>query len=236
MFKTRTTKKSQTPPQPGARGAPTARPPRPPRPRAVLAAGKSQRRTVRIALLLSTGLIGIAGGAIMLHRSGGTVPVYVAVRAVPSGAIILKADLGVQQVPRPGVAGALALAGILGRRAAVPILPGEILTAGLASAGGVPVSQAVVGASIAAGHMPGAGVATGSRVEIVYTGQQPLNGAAGAPASVAPGTVLCTAAVSSEIPSATGGNAQVDLIVPVAKVSVVTTAAAAGNISLARIA
>ena len=216
------------------------------RPKAQSAAGQSQRRTIRAGLLLVTGVIGVAGGFVMLHRSTSSTPVYIATKAIPAGATIAAADLGVEQVPAPGISGALILPEILHHQASVAILPGEVLTTGLAASGTVASGQAVIGISLTAGHMPSVGLAPGTLVEIVYTGQNGINSAtatqAGAspssssstPLVASPGSILGLGVVSSVIPAANGGATLVDLIVPLAEVPITTTAAAGSAISLAR--
>ena len=219
------------------------------RPKVQSAAGQSQRRTIRASLLLVTGVIGVSGGFVMLHRSTSSTAVYIATKAIPAGATIVASDLGVEQVPAPGISGALTLPAILHHQASVAILPGEVLTTGLAASGTIKSDEAIIGISLTAGHMPSVGLAPGTLVEMVYTGQNPLSAAAPAqssqtapstvqtnspPPSVTTGSVLGLGVVSSVIPAPNGGNTLVDLIVPTAEVPIVASAAANSAISLAR--
>ena len=227
--------------------APTKQAPPPPKNRAKVAkpksaAGKSQRRLIRAGLLLLTGLIGLSGGFLILHRSSSTVPVYIATKGVPAGGVFAPSNLGVEQVPAPGVSGALPLSQILHRSATVPILPGEVITKGLATNGQVQTNQAIVGISLTAGHMPSGGMSPGDQVELVYTGVQPLNNTPSSSASstatssinALPGDILGTGVISSVSLAPNGGNTLVDLIVSGKSVPVITTAAANNDISLAR--
>ena len=225
--------------------APIKQTPPPPKNRAKVAkpksaAGKSQRRLIRAGLLLLTGLIGLSGGFLILHRSSSTVPVYIATKGVPAGGSFATPDLGVEQVPTPGVSGALPLSQILHHSATVPILPGEVITKGLATNGQVQTNQAIVGISLTEGHMPSGGMSSGDQVELVYTGVQPLNNTAAATSAstssinALPGDILGTGVISSVTLAPNGGNTLVDLIVSGKDVPVITTAAANNDISLAR--
>ncbi len=204
------------------------------------AAGKSQRRMARSGLLLLTGLVGVSGGFLILHRSSSTISVYMATKGIPAGGAIVASALGVEQVPSPGISGALPLSQILNHNATVPILPGEVITKGLATSGAVSSSQAVVGISLTSGHMPSGGMTTGDQVELIYTGLQPLNNAAptSSPTSSSinamPGNVLGLGVISSVTTAPNGGNTLVDLIVSGKDVPIITTAAANNDVSLAR--
>ena len=249
MFKT----KAKTQETANAESAQAATPPkqRAKRPKAQSAVGQSQRRTIRAGLLLVTGVIGVAGGFVMLHRSTASTAVYIATKAIPAGATIAASDLGVEQVPAPGISGALTLPAILHHQASVAILPGEVLTTGLATSARIRSDQAVIGISLTAGHMPSVGLVPGTLVEMVYTGQNPLVISAAAdtaPApssttptsspstslSASPGSIIGLGVVSSVIPAQNGGATLVDLIVSTAEVPISATAAANGAISLAR--
>lgn len=204
------------------------------------AAGKSQRRMIRGGLLLLTGLVGVSGGFLILHRSSSTTPAYIATKGIPAGGAIIASDLGMEQVPSPGVSGALPLSQILNHNATVPILPGEVITKGLATSGAFSSNQAIIGISLASGHMPSGGMTPGDQVELIYTGLQPLNNAApatsftGSTINALPGNILGTGVISSVTTAPNGGNTLVDLIVSGKDVPIITTAAANNDISLAR--
>ncbi|WP_298442852.1 hypothetical protein [Ferrimicrobium sp.] len=199
-----------------------------------VAPGKSQRRLARVMLLVAVGLVGVTGGVVLLSRSTSTTPVYVTTRAIPAGARIVAADIGVANISTPGVPGALSLGQILTAHATVGLLPGEVLTSGLVSAGHLGVSQAVIGLDLSPGHLPSAGVNVGGRVEVVFTGQQPLS--TGPKGSVAnPGMVLGAGTVTSIIPGTSGSGTLVDLLVSKDLAPTLTTAGANSDISLARV-
>ena len=199
-----------------------------------VAPGKSQRKLARVTLLAGTGSVGVDGGVVLLNHSASTTPVYVTTRAVPAGARIVAADIGVANISTPGVPGALSLGQILTAHATVGLLPGEVLTSGLVSAGHLGVSEAVIGLDLSPGHLPSAGVNVGGRVEVVFTGQQPLS--TGPKGSVAnPGMVLGAGTVTSILPGTSGSGTLVDLLVSKDLAPTLTTAAANSDISLARV-
>lgn len=204
------------------------------------ASGKSQRKMARLGLLLIVAIGGMSGGFMILHRSTSTTSVYIATKGIPAGAIIIPSDIGVEQVPLPGVPASLPLNQILKNRASVAILPGEVLTKGLTTSQSVPQGQVVIGVTLTAGHMPYQGLTTGTLVEIIYTSPQALNQVPISSSSVkkflnaSPGTIIGTAVVSSVTPGLSGGGTLVDLIVPTNEAPMAATAAANNDISLAR--
>jgi hypothetical protein len=197
-----------------------------------VAPGKSQRKLARVALLAGTGLVGVVGGVVLLNHSASTTPVYVTTRAVPAGARIVAADIGVANVSTPGVPGALSLTQILSDHAAVGLLPGEVLTTGLVSSGHLSVTQAVIGLDLSSGHLPNAGINVGSRVELVFTGQQ---SSVTSSSSATPGQVLGKGVVTSIIPGGSGSGTLIDLLVSNRLAPLLTTASANSDISLARV-
>ena len=204
------------------------------------ASGKSQRRMARLGLLLIVAIGGMSGGALILHRSTITTSVFIATKGIPAGAMIIPSDIGVEQVPLPGVPASLPLGQVLKSRASVTILPGEVLTKGLTTSQSVPQGQEVIGVSLTAGHIPAQGITAGTLVDIIYTSPQSLNQSAASSTGVTkilnanPGTVIGSAIVSSINPGANGGGTEVDLIVPISEVPLAATAAANNDITLAR--
>jgi hypothetical protein len=197
-----------------------------------VAPGKSQRRLARVMLLVAVGLVGVAGGFVLLSHSTSTTPVYITRRAIPAGARIMPADIGVANVSTPGVPGALSLTQIFSDHAAVGLLPGEVLTTGLASPAHLAVSQAVIGLALSSGHLPSQGINVGGRVELVFTGQQPL---ATSSSSATPGQVLGKGIVTSIISGTSGSGTLVNLLVSNRLAPLLTTAAANNDVSLARV-
>jgi hypothetical protein len=203
------------------------------RSKVVSAPGKSQRKLARIFLLVAVGLVGVAGGFILMNRAARTSPIYVVSKTIPAGAKITSADIGVANVPYPGAPGAAPLRRILSGRATVGLLPGEILTNVLVSSGSLPVSEAVIGLSVASGHMPNNGVAVGSRVEMVYTGGP--SSASGSPGSVSLNTGSILAKVVVTYVSSGTGTPSLDVLVPAKIAPALEVAAANGNVALVRI-
>ena len=202
------------------------------------AMGKSQRRMVRIGLLAVTGIVGLAGGVTMLHRASASVPVYVATKGIPAGAIIKPNDIAVSNVPAPGVQGTLPLSNLLNKVATVAVMPGQIFTTGMTQASALPNAEAIIGLNLGSGHLPTTGIQVGTRMEMVYTNMSPLvlgnttNNAQATP-SATPGEALGVAVVTAVQPTGSG-SALIDLLIPSDKVSLIATAAANGDITLAR--
>ena len=203
------------------------------RSKVVSAPGKSQRKLARIFLLVAVGLVGVAGGFVLMNRAARTSPTYIVSKAIPAGARITTSDIGVANVPYPGVPGAAPLSRVLSGRATVGLLPGEVLTTALVSPGNLPVTEAVIGLSIASGHMPNNGVTVGSRVEMVYTGTQPVAASSPGGVSLSPGAVLAKVVVTYVSPGT--GTPSLDVLVPAKIAPMLEVAAANGNISLVRI-
>lgn len=227
-------------PRKGQRGGQT----RTSRAQIISAAGKNQRKVIRVGLLLIVGIAGISGGFLALSHSKGEIAVYATVRAIPKGAQISRSDLTLEKVPLPGVVGALPESAIVGAYASTPILQGEVFTSGMALSSELSATEAVIGVSLAPGRMPATGITTGSSVEVIFTGV----GASGvsvsrgasstsgvSSAGAEPGDVLGTAIVSSSTPGSSGTGAVVDLLTPINEASVIAAAASQGNIAIARI-
>ena len=226
--------------------------PRAARTRSASAVGRSQRRMIRVGLLLIVGIIGIFGGFVALHRSTLTTSVYVAARAIPAGALITRSDVTTEQLSLPGVPNALPVSLVVNNRAAVGILRGEVLTVGLTTSQNLQSGQAIVGAALPAGHMPATGVVPGDSVEIIFTGQSPMDlatsGSPSTPASpsgtgsanttssstaaMMPGDILGNAVVASVSPGSAGSATVVDLMLPTNEAPTVAAAAAGNNMSI----
>lgn len=187
-----------------------------------------------------------------LHRSTLTMPVYVATRSIPAGALITPSDVTIEQLPLPGVPNALPGSLVLNNRAAVGILQDEVLTVGLTTSQNIPSGQAIVGAALSAGHMPATGVVPGDVVEIIFTGQNSLglttlgssstpssssgtgslNTTSSSTAAMLPGDILGNAVVTSVSPGSAGSATVVDLMLSANKAPTVSAAAANNDISI----
>jgi len=132
---------------------------------------------------------------------------------------------------------------LLGKRAAVTIPAGSLLTAGdISSTQAINAGYAVVGMALKVGQLPSAGVAAGDQVMIVQTASSgaPLGSPSGSGTSTgtgaSTGVLVSQASVFDvEIPSAsTGSNASQLVSVEVSSTlaAAVATAAAADQVSL----
>lgn len=189
----------------------------------------------------------LSGGLfVLLYASAGHRQPFLAVaREVPAGGIVMAGDLATARVgsdaalvPIP----AQEAAAVVGRRAAVTLVPGTLLTAGDLAAGPVVgTSSASVGLDLKAGEVP-AGLSPGDPVLVVETngtGSGAGQPATGGLAQTAPGpevlvdraTVL--SAVGPSASSGSGGDTEVTVEVPAALAAAVVTASSVGDVALA---
>lgn len=169
-----------------------------------------------------------AGFGALYYASDTSTPVLVVAQPVAAGQVITAADLQTADV-RAG-AGVDAMpadqaGGVVGRAAAVPLVPGSVLSAGQVGPPAFPASgEAVVAVSVG---LPPAGLTAGSRVLVLVTPSSP--GGEVLPAALLPATAATVVAVGE--PDGTGGQA-VSLLVPAGVGEQVAAAAAAGTVSL----
>jgi hypothetical protein len=184
--------------------------------------------------------------------------------AVPQGGVVTAADLTVVHVSlSAGLAPVLAddAARIVGRRAAVGLVPGSLITmADLSDGALVPSGEAVVGVSVKASQLPAVGVVPGDSVDVVLTGipGQPAftttstgassgqasdvgsgNALAGSEPSVLAGVVLAPHVLvtgSSPETASNGSTTDVSLLVPSVVAPVLASASAAGQVALVEVA
>ena len=188
--------------------------------------------------------------------AGHQVPVLSVSRNVALGAELGSQDLsvvkisvsgGLSPIPAPSVGA------VLGRRAAVPLVAGTLLSrAELLSGSMPPPGDAVVGVGVAAGQLPAAGVLAGQSVDVILTAPSgspdtaigsTSGGSVTTPAAASgasPGSVLVSSAtvtgVVSPTASSTSGMTIVSLLVPSTLAPVVANASAAGQIALVVVA
>lgn len=180
--------------------------------------------TVGVLLVVGCGL----GFAVTLAHASDRRPVLVVARPVAAGATLTASDLRVADVaadPGVQVLPAAAEASLLGQPAAVPLVPGAVLTAGqVGTAAASPPGQAVLGVAVKAGQYPPQ-VAAGQHVLLLDTGAQGDS----SPAGSVLGSAVVTAVSAATDGSATVVTVQVDesLAAQVAALS------AAGHLSLA---
>ena len=186
---------------------------------------------VGVAMILALAAV----GAWMYAQAGHKTPVVVVVGDVPAGHVIGRADLSTVDVA--GAITAVAgehLDGIVGRTAAVHLLPGTVLQRSMVtSAGPLAAGQAAVGVAVKGGQVPADGVAAGDVVDVLRVptaGAASTGGSGTAPEAqvlVAKATVF-----SSRPDPAQAGGSLVTVIVPVADYASVVAAGAAGQVAL----
>ncbi|MEZ0491272.1 SAF domain-containing protein [Kineococcus sp. TBRC 1896] len=176
------------------------RPPAPP-PR-----GPGARRRRRLARRwLSAGLVAAAGGvavATLTPPSPVRVPVLVAVRDLPTGAVLTAADVAAQ--PREDATvpdGALSAGAVHGAVLAAPVRRGEVLTDARTTTGpllaGQPAGTVATGVEVDDPALLQS-LAPGARVDVLARTQDPVSGAATGAERVAVGAVVL------RVPSADG--------------------------------
>jgi Flp pilus assembly protein CpaB len=193
--------------------------------------GRRRWRLLAGALVVAASAAGFVG---FNTAAAGTTPVLVVARAVPAGQPVTAADLrvvevraaaGVEVVPQAGAGG------VLGRPAAVPLVPGSLLSPGQIGPPALPPPGEV--AIAVPVPLPPAGLAAGSRVRVLVT---PAGGGAAAGAGTGGGVVLLTPAESATVAQvgqvdATGVRV-VTLLLAAGVGEQVAAAAAAGRVSL----
>lgn len=193
-----------------------------------------RRRSVPMAVV---GLACVVLGAfvfLFLHMSlDHRMPVLVVARPVSAGQVVRAEDLGVVRIsPAVGAATipASGRAGVVGRTAAVGLVPGSVLAPSqLGASSSVQAGQAVVGIALKVGQAP-AGLRAGTRVEVVDAGST----GAGQADQLRP-VVLSNSAVVASVATAgesASGITLVSLTVSEREATPVVAAASAGRVSL----
>ena len=124
---------------------------------------------IALAVLLITG--GGAGGAVLLMESGQRTEVVTVVRHVPVGQVVTDRDLGEASVALDPVLKAVKAADrgdVVGKRAAVELTPGSLLSRGQVTADSlVKAGEQVVPLGLKPEQVPASSLAPGQRVQIV---------------------------------------------------------------------
>ncbi|MGW7600531.1 SAF domain-containing protein [Streptomyces antimycoticus] len=124
---------------------------------------------IALAVLLITG--GGAGGAVLLMESGQRTEVVTVVRHVPVGQVVTDQDLGEASVALDPVLKAVKAAdrgNVVGKRAAVELTPGSLLSRGQVTADSlVKAGEQVVPLGLKPEQVPASSLAPGQRVQIV---------------------------------------------------------------------
>lgn len=232
-------------------------------PAARLPSGVRVRRPV--LAMASVGLVAasIAVFVGIASHASRRVDVLTVVQPVAQGQTIVASDLGTDTISTTGTLATVTVAdaaGVLGRVAAVPLVPGSLLVA--ADVAAVPVIQAgsaVVGLALKDGQLPSSGVSAGETVMVVQTAAPgasvsttppvvaagmaglPSTGSSGGTGTLAPSggstgvlvpsaLVVATAAPPTSSSGSTMELVSVEVAAPVA--ADVSVAAAAGQVSL----
>ena len=221
------------------RAAPGAAEGRPQAERLRVAPMRRPRNWPRVAavLLLTLGL-GLLGAKVYVTR-GQRQPVLAVARAVPAGRVIQDADL---RDARIGVDASVATvpaggrATVVGRPAAVELVPGALLSpAQVGSGPGLEPGQAVVAVNLKGSQLPAKNLRPGDQVTVVATGAAagPAAGAAASPGQDPRGAVLVPVArVYGVEPSKSADATVVSVIVGEKEAPVVAGAAAVNQVSL----
>ena len=231
---------------PGARLAP-----RPPRVR---------RLTLSLASVALVAL-SVAVFCSIYAAAGHMRAVLAAVHPVDIGQTITPGDLAEVDVASAGGMGSIAVGqapAVVGRQAAVSLVPGSLLVPGDVVTSFAPApGQSLVGVALHPSQMPASGIVAGDRVDVVLTGQpgsagpvftsgpdslaSPAGAGSGVTASSGanPGTLLATAVpvVGQSTPtSADAGTTVVTLEVPRAVAPFLAAASTAGEVALVEVA
>ncbi|MFG2463302.1 SAF domain-containing protein [Streptomyces sp. NPDC048523] len=193
--------------------------------------------SVPVLLALIT-LLGVLGGAVVVARAGDRTDVLAVARDVPVGQRVTARDVRVVSfADDPGLSPIPAAdrASVVGRRAAVDLHPGDLLTRSQLSVRGLGDGAQVVGVELKRGFVPRDELRPGDKVAAVVLPAQgtdtPSAGSDSA-GSAAPDTIEATVQ-SVGTPDSTGALV-VNLVVDPADGPLLATKAAAKQIALVR--
>ncbi len=207
--------------------------------RVALATRRRRPGLIGLAVLVVAG--GGVAGARLYQTAGAKTPVVIAVRDVPAGHRLERADLATTSLAGPVTAIAAAnLDSLVGQSAAVHLVPGQLLSrAMLTGQPAVDRNHALVGLSLKPGQLPGDGLEPGDAVQVLVLpppNAGPLNPAAPSAAPAA-APVLVNAALVYAIRAADAAAevTVVTLVVGVADAPGVVAAGSAGQVGLIRV-
>jgi hypothetical protein len=174
--------------------------------------------------------------AVYASNAGHRHAVLVVVRPVGAGATIRPGDLGEARIsadPQIHTVGAAGRTRVIGRTAAVNLVPGTLLTLGELSNGPVVGSgSAVVGLALKPGRLP-SGVKALDRVTLIETAGVNSGSTSGSSSGSGSGSVLASeATVSSVAPSADGQSTVVSVVVATDQAPTVAAAAARDEVTV----
>lgn len=196
---------------------------------APLAPVKTQRRPVYIVASASALLLGAFGAVWLWSASTSSVEVLVAKSTVPRGAVISASDLAAVRVsldPAVTVVPATQASTVVGKRAALDIAQGGLLTPADLAAETVPAKgKTVVGLSLGRGMLPASPLLNGDVVRVVQT-----PGAQGQLEGASPVTITATVVAVSH--TSDGQAALVDLLVGADAAPDLAARAATGKVAV----
>ena len=204
---------------------------RPPMPAAVSREmSKAPRRYGQWAATVLVVLVAVLGAGWAYSNKGGTVEVLVLDRAVPAGHVIERNDLGSANVS--GVSDAIKVADlndVVGKRAAVGLIHGQILTSGTVVSDPLPgPQQRMVAVSVTAGRVPST-LAAGTTVDLLGV---PAEGDTGRPSDLSAPVVVAAGASTYSVHTAEDGSVVVTLLVSAVDANQVAAYNAAGRLTL----
>ena len=187
--------------------------------------------TAGVVLVLACGL----GAGLLFEHQGGKVSVIKVAKAVPAGHTIEAADLTTAQMASddiPAYAGNH-MGEVVGKTAAVGLVPGEILNkAMVTSRAATPSGYVVAGVLLKPGALPAGGVSAGDQVMVILLPSQ----TAGSSSSGSGATVLENSVrVSASAASSDGTSTVVSLLIPKADAPQLAQANSAGLVALSEV-
>ena len=212
--------------------------------------GYRRRPVVAVASLVLVTFCVAIFTSLYLH-AGDKVAVLAVAHDVPQGHIIDRGDLEVVQIAFANGLTPIAVDevdGVVGKRAAVSLVRGTLVSPGeLASHGGPVRGKAVVGVATKAGQLPAGGVAIGDTVDVILTGSPATltggadNASADTSSSAGPGQleiggVLAPNAIVTGVAGPTDSSPDtivISVLIPSSMAPLVATASAAGQAALA---
>lgn len=190
---------------------------------------KIRRRPVHIVATIAAIFVGAAIAAWGWTATTTSEPVVVAQTTIPRGAVITADDLTTTQISGDNTLKVVPgddLDELVGKRAALDIAAGGLLTPEMATADNMPpAGQSIVGVSLTPAQVPAITPRSGDKVRLVAT-----TGEGGETSS---GTPLTTSAeVIDSSTDEVSGNTVVNVLVPYADAAVLADRASTGNIAL----
>jgi hypothetical protein len=188
---------------------------------------------IAVAVLLVVGMALL--GVVLVNRAAAKADVLVVKQRVPTGHVVVAADLGSVQLS--GGIRAIAASDVhtvVGQVAAVELVPGQVVNRDMLTAERVPAAgQSMIGLSLAPGQLPGDGIAAGDAVQLVAV---PSKSDAESPLLDRPEVLGSSATVYAARPdTTTGGNMLVTLVVPAAEAAQLATYGSAGKVALIKV-